>query len=512
MAKTPNKKKPTAKAQQAYFDKKLIEAGNLIQQGRSSEALSGILQMVKIKPNDYRVYDCLCSANSALGRHAEAIEAGAKAVALAPKAAPTRMRYAKALQSGGHYEEAIIEFERTLYHMPGNLDAMRGKLNTYSDIGDNQQALKELRALEAHIATLDLPPSETIGLAIDKARLAPKAIDAQEAIDELIPLATNPKLHERFRSIALHHIGRLYETQKDYDNAFKYFKLGNDLKKEDWNPDLFDAYIDRLIKCWQGIAKVPTATVPLKNTIDPSRLIFVVGMMRSGTSMTEQMLAQIPTVTPGGEMNAIARAPIRFESLPNPTGGRALPVTRLIYNQRVINEMAKGAAVFYNEVAKEGIITDKQPYNIFYVPLITRLFPGAKIIHCCRDPQDTCLSNFTQTFARPHPQTNDLYWIGRYHKTYQRMMQAWHDIEEIDMLDVHYEDMVSDPETQSKRVCQYLGKEWTEDILNFHNSDRTVRTASRDQVRKPIYKSSVKKHEHYTAHLAPLRKGLGLEQ
>ena len=512
MAKTPNKKKPTAKAQQAYFDKKLIEAGNLIQQGRSSEALSGILQMVKIKPNDYRVYDCLCSANSALGRHAEAIEAGAKAVALAPKAAPTRMRYAKALQSGGHYEEAIIEFERTLYHMPGNLDAMRGKLNTYSDIGDNQQALKELRALEAHIATLDLPPSETIGLAIDKARLAPKAIDAQEAIDELIPLATNPKLHERFRSIALHHIGRLYETQKDYDNAFKYFKLGNDLKKEDWNPDLFDAYIDRLIKCWKGIAKVPTATVPLKNTIDPSRLIFVVGMMRSGTSMTEQMLAQIPTVTPGGEMNAIARAPIRFESLPNPTGGRALPVTRLIYNQRVINEMAKGAAVFYNEVAKEGIITDKQPYNTFYVPLITRLFPGAKIIHCCRDPQDTCLSNFTQTFARPHPQTNDLYWIGRYHKTYQRMMQAWHDIEEIDMLDVHYEDMVSDPETQSKRVCQYLGKEWTEDILNFHNSDRTVRTASRDQVRKPIYKSSVKKYEHYTAHLAPLRKGLGLEE
>tara|TARA_R110000744_G_scaffold50867_2_gene109783 strand:+ start:2080 stop:3618 length:1539 start_codon:yes stop_codon:yes gene_type:complete len=512
MAKTPNKKKPTAKAQQAYFDKKLIEAGNLIQQGRSSEALSGILQMVKIKPNDYRVYDCLCSANSALGRHAEAIEAGAKAVALAPKAAPTRMRYAKALQSGGHYEEAIIEFERTLYHMPGNLDAMRGKLNTYSDIGDNQQALKELRALEAHIATLDLPPSETIGLAIDKARLAPKAIDAQEAIDELIPLATNPKLHERFRSIALHHIGRLYETQKDYDNAFKYFKLGNDLKKEDWNPDLFDAYIDRLIKCWKGIAKVPTATVPLKNTIDPSRLIFVVGMMRSGTSMTEQMLAQIPTVTPGGEMNAIARAPIRFESLPNPTGGRALPVTRLIYNQRVINEMAKGAAVFYNEVANEGIITDKQPYNTFYVPLITRLFPGAKIIHCCRDAQDTCLSNFTQTFARPHPQTNDLYWIGRYHKTYQRMMQAWHDIEEIDMLDVHYEDMVSDPETQSKRVCQYLGKEWTEDILNFHNSDRTVRTASRDQVRKPIYKSSVKKYEHYTAHLAPLRKGLGLEE
>ena len=510
MAKKLSTSKPN-KAQLALFDKKLIEAGNLIQAGRSNEALSGLLQMVKLKPNDYRVHDCLCAANSSLGRHAEAIEAGNKAIALNPKSGQTRMRFAKALQAGGFYEEAIIEFERTLYHMPGNLDAMRGKLNTYSDIGDNEQALKELRALEAHIATLDLPASETIGLSIDKARLSPKAIDAQEVIDELTILVEDQSINERFRVIAAHHIGRLYETQKDYDNAFKYFKHGNELKKEKWNPDLFDAYIDRLIKCWQGIAKIPTSTVPLKHTIDPTRLIFVVGMMRSGTSMTEQMLAQIPTVTPGGEMNAIARAPLRFESLPNPTGGRALPVTGLVYNQRVINEMAKGAAVFYNEVAKEGIITDKQPYNTFYVPLITRLFPGAKIIHCCRDPQDTCLSNYTQTFARPHPQTHDLYWLGRYHKTYQRMMQAWHDIDEIDMLDVQYEEMVSDPETQSKRVCEYLGKEWTEDILNFHKSARTVRTASRDQVRKPIYKSSVKKHENYAAHLAPLRKGLGLE-
>ena len=82
----------------------------------------------------------------------------------------------------------------------------------------------------------------------------------------------------------------------------------------------------------------------------------------------------------------------------------------------------------------------------------------------------------------------------------------------IDMLDIQYEDMVSDPETQSKKVCEYLGVTWTQDILNFHKSSRTVRTASRDQVRKPIYKSSVKKYEQFGTHLDPLRKGLGIDQ
>ena len=504
MSKQPPQRKPTP------FDKKLQQAAQLIQTGHSNEALTGLLQMAKIKPKDFRVFDCICTANSNLGRHAEAIEAGTKATALNPKSAQTRMRFAKALQAGGEFDQSLLEYERAHYFDPKNLDVLRGKLNVYLDLGDTEKALKELRNLDKVIQKQNLPPNETVGLALDKARLSPKTIPAQEVIDHLVPLAANEQLSERYRVIVNHHIGRLYESLKDYDNAFKYYHAGNELKKEPWDPDLFDTYIDKLIACWKGIDKIPEANLPPNQTIDPTRLIFVVGMMRSGTSMTEQMLAQIPTVTPGGEMNAIARAPLPYESLPNPWGGRALPVSRLVYNQRIINEMAKSAAVYYNQVAQDGIVTDKQPYNIFYVPLITRLFPGAKIIHCCRDPQDTCLSNYTQTFARPHPQTHDLYWLGRYHTTYQRMMNAWHQITEIDMLDVHYEDMVSDPETQSKKICQYLNQPWTEDILNFHKSARTVRTASRDQVRKPIYTTSIKKHEHYNPHLAPLRKALAL--
>ncbi len=500
------------KKQLSTFDKKLQEAVNLLQQGRSNEALGGLMQMVKIKPKDYRVHDCMCIANSALGRHAEAVESGTIATQLQPQSGEIRHRFAKALQQAGELERALVEYERALYHIPDNIEAMRGRINTHSDLGNYDTAQKLLKDLEDYIQDKNLPSSKTIGIYLDKARLSPKTIPAQEVISDLLKLHNDESLPERFRIIANFQLGRLFESTKDYDNAMKHFTIGNDLKKSDWNPDLFDAYIDKLIKCWSSIAKIPTSTLPINKSIDPSRLIFIVGMMRSGTSMTEQMIAQLPDVTPGGEMNAIARAPVPFEPIPNPWGGRALPLTKMVYNQRVINEMTKSAAAMYNEVAKEGSITDKQPYNIFYVPLITRLFPGAKIIHCCRDAQDTCLSNFTQTFARPHPQTHNLYHLGRYHKTYQRMMQSWHDLPEVNMLDIQYEDMVSDPEPQSKRVCEFLNKPWTEDILNFHESSRNVRTASREQVRKPIYTSSIKKHERYGDHLDPLRKGLGIEE
>ena len=501
MAKTGKQKQP------APFEKRLMQASELIRQGRSNEVLHGLVEMGKRKPKDFRIFDLLCSANASMGRHAEAIEAGRRAVGLNPKVAPTRMRFAKALAGGGEYEEAVEEYERAMYWDPTNLDLIRGKLNVYTDLGDHEKALATLREMEGMIAKQGHDPMKMIGVSLDKARLSPKTLPAQEVIDELVPLAENEENPDGFRVIAHHHVGRLYETLKEYDLAMEHWGKGNVIKIPEWDCDMYSRYIDRLIKCWEKIEKVPVADTAIAKDVG-SRLIIVTGMMRSGTSLTEQMISQIPGVTPGGEMNAVARCVLPYESLPNPWGGRALPVTRLIYNQRVINEMSKAAGKMYAEAAPEGWLTDKQPYNVPYVPMITRLFPGAKIVHCCRDAQDCCLSNYMQTFARSHPQTHDLYRMGRYHADYQRMMAAWHELDEVEMLDLHYEKVVSEPEAESRRVCDFLGVEWAESILNFHKSERTVRTASRDQVRKPLYKSSVKKYERYESHLGELRRGL----
>ncbi len=491
--------------QPSTLDKQLHMASQQIKAGNARDVFLGLVDLSKKFTKDARIFDLLCTAHASLGRHAEAIEAGKRAVFLSKEDHNTRIRYAMALQAGGHYEEAITEFERALYRSPNNIHVLRSKLSVYTDIGDHEKALEALAVLDRVVEKTTPERNDIISIALSRARLSPKTLPAQPVIDLLLPLAQDESNPSSFRVSAYHHLGRLCETLEQFDLAIQYFTTGNEIDKPDWSPNTFTAYITKLINCWKGAQKVPTAQ---QSTPD---LIFIVGMMRSGTSLTEQMISQLPSVTPGGEMNAVARSVQTFESYPSPWGAQPFPTSRLIYNQRVINQMSKSATAYYKEVATEGIVTDKQPYNTFYVPMITRLFPNAKFIHCCRDPQDICLSNFMQTYARPHPYTHDLKWLGRYSADYKRMMEAWHQLPEVNMLDVQYEEMVSDPETQSKRICEYLGKPWTEDILNFHKSSRTVRTASRDQVRKPLYKSSVKKHEHYTQHLAPLRKGLGLE-
>ena len=381
------------------LDKQLHMASTRIKAGDAKDVLLGLINLTKKYPKDQRIFDLLCSAHAVLGRHSEAIEAGKRAVAIDQENPNTRIRYAMALQAGGEYEEALNEYERALYRAPNNLHILRSKLSLFTDLGDHKRALEALDVIDKVIKKTNPDPNEIISIALNKARLSPKTLPAQPVIDELLPMAQDESYPNAFRISAFHHLGRLSETLKDYDNAIQHFITGNNIDKPDWDPNVFSAYVTKLINCWKGASKVPPAQTKAPN------LIFIVGMMRSGTSLTEQMISQLPQVTPGGEMNAVARSVIPFESVPSPWGAQPFPVSRLIYNQRVINTIAKSAATHYTEVAKEGLITDKQPYNTFYVPLIARLFPNAKIIHCCRDPQDTCLSNFMQTYARPHPYT-----------------------------------------------------------------------------------------------------------
>ncbi|MBO6513036.1 MAG: sulfotransferase [Phycisphaerales bacterium] len=488
--------------------KQLHHASQQIKSGNATAVQSGLVLLSRKHPNIPLIFDLLTSCNNEMGRHEEAVIAGKRAIELDPKNQDTRIRYAMALQAFGQYEQALVECERALYLQPEFLQAYKTILSIHTDTANHPKCIETLKHIDEIIAKRELDPTEYMGITLNKARLSPKPLDPEPVIKELAPLAENESLPAGFRIIAYHQLGRLSDVIKEYDQAMSYWIKGNELNKPKWNPDIHSKYIDKLIQCWKGIEKVPTST----NNFDSSRLIFITGMMRSGTSMTEQMIAQLPTVTPGGEMNAITRAVFPFESVPNPLGGQVLPITRLIYNQRVVNKMAALASTLYNEVAQEGIVTDKQPHNMYMIPIISRMFPGCKIIHCARDAQDNCLSNFQQHFARSYPHTHDFYWLGRYHADYSRMMDSWRELPELEFLDLQYEETVADPETQSKRVCEFIGQPWSEDILNFHTSSRTVRTASRDQVRKPIYQSSVKRHTRYADHLAPLREGLGIDQ
>ncbi|MBL4697728.1 MAG: sulfotransferase [Phycisphaerales bacterium] len=474
-----------------------------LEAGKSTAALKKLNELDRLHPFEPMILTLLAKANSKMGRHNECIDAFARAITVDPKEGTLRHHYALALQRGGRYEDSLVEYERALYYSPKNFQAMRHKCSVLIDLDRINDATKAYSDLQQVVAKIEIDPAQRLAIAITGARLAPKARDAQEAIDELNHGLEAGSLAEEFITSAYWQIGRLQDHLKDYDAAFIAYRTSKEIKKEGWDPETHSQLTDQLIECWTNNADIPFST------IDGSGLIFILGMMRSGTSLTEQMLAQVSCITPGGEMNAIARqvSPIERTTMKH---NQAMPKTRALYTKPMIQKMAREAKKMYDQVPHDQILTDKQPYNYTYAPLIAHMFPGCKIIHCVRDPMDCCLSNYTQAFSRPHMQTHDLYWLGRYFRDYERLMQAWHTLPEVDMIDLHYEKLVAEPEAESKRVLDFLGLVWTPDMLNFHESSRTIRTASREQVRKPMYTSSVQKYKRYESHLDELKRGLGI--
>ena len=150
------------------------------------------------------------------------------------------------------------------------------------------------------------------------------------------------------------------------------------------------------------------------------------------------------------------------------------------------------------------------PHNFLHLGLIQLLFPGARIIHCMREPMDTCLSIYFHNFNAKHAYASDLASTGEYHRRYQDIMAHWKATLSIPIMDVNYEELVADQERVSRELIEFCGLDWDDRVLQFHTSGRVVGTPSYDQVRQPIYKKSVSRWKNYAQHLAPLREALGM--
>jgi hypothetical protein len=148
------------------------------------------------------------------------------------------------------------------------------------------------------------------------------------------------------------------------------------------------------------------------------------------------------------------------------------------------------------------------PYNFFWLGFLEVLFPGARVIHCLRDPRDTCLSIYFHDFIGQHHYAYDLRNIGLYYREYRRLMTHWREVGTLPMLEVQYETLVQSPEMELPRIIEFCGLPWDDACLNFHSSNRVTKTASYDQVRRPLYASAVGRWRHYESYLSPLIEAL----
>ena len=301
-------------------------------------------------------------------------------------------------------------------------------------------------------------------------------------------------------------MGSLLDKLKRYDEAFEAFDRGNRLREAVHNSDREDDLHLGRMRTWtrefmDGLPHARTASeVP----------VFIVGMPRSGTTLTEQIIGSHPQAFGAGERPNLSRA---SQELFEPGEGAPQPVgPRLTLKQGAVDRIARRELREMDKIGGGALrVTDKRPQNFLLVGLIEVLFPGARIIHCKRDPIDTCMSCYFQDFGGPLNQgyTYDLHHLGWYYRNYAELMEHWKSVTKLPVFEVQYEEMVSNQEQLSRELIDFIGLDWDDACLAFHKSDRKVVTLSTQQVSKPMYKSSVKRWKNYEAHLDPLIDALG---
>jgi tetratricopeptide (TPR) repeat protein len=400
----------------------------------------------------------------------------------------------------GESEQAETAFNKALALDPEMADAMTGLSNLKLEAGKIEEA--EALAKQAIALKDDNLGARFQLVQVKKVKPGDENLAALEA-----QLQDIEKLNDDKR-VSLHYaLGKAYDDLKEYDKAFPQFLEGARIKRSklQYNADDDAARSRRITEICDK-----TFIEKLRGAGDPSTLpIFVLGMPRSGTTLTEQIVASHPDVFGAGElrdlMEVAQQMPISQKNF------LSYPDNLAALSREDISRWGNDYVARLSKRAPNAKhITDKMPANYMALGLIPLMLPNAKIIHVKRNPVDTCVSCFTRLFNRHQDATYNLTELGRHYVNYAKLMEHWRDVlPEGSFIEVQYEDIVADMEGQARRLIHFCGLEWNDACLDFHKNTRKIRTASVTQVRQPIYNSSVERWRHYEKYLDPLLKELG---
>ena len=477
--------------------------GNTLQAlGLHQAAAMCFEQAVALKPDYVEALSNLGSAFHTLGLDDEAIHLLEKALALNPDFAPAHLNLGIVLRALERREEAMACFERALSANAHSAFAWRhlGALHLADGRFAEARRCYE-RALEIQpqnpVVLYDLMQCGTVGA--DDPHLA-----------TLESLAGNAAALSEHQQIRMHFgLGKAYAHLGQNERSFRHFQDGNALARQgmvyDEAANLGE--FDRI----RAVFSVELMSSRAGLHSSSERPIFIVGMMRSGSTLVEQILASHPDVFGAGErrdFNEAYKAVRLSTELPG-TYPETVPLLTGEQLRQIGDDYLRRVEVLASGRIVERI-TDKMPSNFSFIGLIHLVLPNARIIHTVRDPIDTCLSCYSTLFTDEQPFAYDLGELGRYYRAYAELMTHWRQVlPEGAFLDVRYEELVTDFENQVRRILDYCGLPWNDACLSFHTTDRPVATASLVQVRQPIYTSSVGRWRPDETVLRPLLEGLG---
>jgi tetratricopeptide (TPR) repeat protein len=426
-------------------------------------------------------------------KHPEAIASAQRLMEITPGMAESHIALANAQAKGDQAEESIASYQAALAIMPKHPGAFSGLAQQYKTVGRQEEAIAAHRK---NIATNPRYAEPYWGLANMKTF---RFEDAEVAAME--KLLQDHSLDELAIVQLCNSLGLAYESRKEYDQAFAYFQRCNDQRRQSeiYDPVETEVLTDQLIEVFDPDFLQRNQG----HGIEDDAPILIVGLPRSGSTLIEQILASHSQVEGTHELSELAMV---VKSLPK-TGSKArrfpqnLPDFKQEMWSRVGQQYLQRTRKFRTDRPR---FVDKNPNNFIYAGLLHLALPNARIINARRHPVDSCFGSYKQLFASGQPFSYDLTDIGEYYLQYQRVMDHWHEVLPGKVLDVDYETVVSDLEGQVRRILDYCGLPFEEACLNFHETDRLVKTASSEQVRQPIYASSVDLWRNYESHLGEL--------
>ena len=420
-------------------------------------AEKALLKAHDLEPKNSNTLNSLGTLYHRWGKLDHALKSFLKAEKINSDCAYTKMNIGLNLHHMGRLEESLKFYSEACKLDPEDIEYLRNFALAFH----YTPGCEEFEVLQSHYAKPDLPPSD--------------------------------------RAKVCFSFGKAHEDLKDYERAFEYFIEGHSyLRKEipfnfaaemNFFKSLIDSFHTDFLK--SVTISRNSATIP----------IFILGMPRSGTTLTEQIISSHPKVFGAGEIQDL----------------RTILINEKLFSQGLNRNFMNGLNLqdwthlgkLYLESIKRydqehPYLVNKMPANFMFLGCIALMLPEAIIIHCQRNPLDTCISIFKHYFQAYHSYQHDLRELGLYYRMYHQLMDHWREVLPGRFLDLQYENMVTRTDEWIPRLLEYCGLDFHPDCLNFHQSERGVKTASATQVRKPIYQSSVRNWKRYKSTLQPL--------
>ena len=482
-----------------YIDAANNLANLLIFQKRYEDALRILADILKTHPKNPRTLVNVARAQLMRGSAAQAERAVKSILDEDPDNVEALILYGQICHDLDRFPDAVDSLEHALAMSPNNLEA----LNFYGVVLKSVGRLDEAR--NVFIKALELQP-RALGAYSNIVDLEKFTKDNPlfTAMSQIIEKAKEPE-HERF--MALHFaLGKAHDDAGEYEKAFEHYSIGTRTKRAQLKynePDIFKFFED--IRATFPADYFKNKPFEGNPTDKP---LFIIGMPRSGSTLTEQIIQSHPDVYGAGEIKTLSAClgQLRMKYPGLAKYPQMVPMLRPSQFSFIASGYLNAISA-YSQTAKR--VTDKLLTNYYFAGLISTIFPNAKIIHTMRNPIDSCMSSFTKLFKDDMPHSYDLRELGRYYSKYWQLMEHWRQVLPAGtMLDVQYENVVADPEAKAREIIAFCGLEWDPQCLKFHESDRPVKTASVSQVRKPIYTSAVERGRRYGDKLNPLIEAL----